>query len=69
MASAFGPRIPWIPGLPKEILEWTPDKDTWELYKLDDDWSQANDLAEKMPAVLADKKELFRERFRCAIAQ
>jgi arylsulfatase A-like enzyme len=59
MASAFGPLIPWIPGLPKEVLAWTPDKDTWELYKLDDDWSQANDLAAKIPAVLADKKELF----------
>jgi arylsulfatase A-like enzyme len=59
MASAFGPRIPWIPGLPKEVLEWTPDKDTWELYKLDEDWSQANDLAAKMPAELADKKDLF----------
>jgi hypothetical protein len=35
------------------------DKDTWELYKLDDDWSQASDLAAKMPMELADKKELF----------
>jgi hypothetical protein len=59
MASAFGPRTPWIPGLPEGILEWTPDKDKWELYNLEEDWSQANDLAEKMPAELADKKELF----------
>jgi arylsulfatase len=59
MASAFGPRTPWIPGLPKGILEWTPDKDKWELYKIDEDWSQANDLAERMPAELADKKDLF----------
>ncbi len=59
MASAFGPRTPWIPGLPKGILEWTPDKDKWELYNLNEDWSQANDLAEKMPAELADKKDLF----------
>jgi arylsulfatase A-like enzyme len=27
IASAFGPRIPWVPGLPKGIKEWTPDKD------------------------------------------
>ncbi len=59
MASAFGPRTPWIPGLPEGILEWTPDKDKWELYRIDEDWSQANDLADKMPAGLADKKDLF----------
>ena len=59
MASAFGPRTPWLPGLPPGIKEWTPDKDKWELYNLNDDWSQANDLADKMPAKLADMKELF----------
>ena len=59
MASAFGPRVPWIPGLPKDIFEWTPGKDRWELYKVDDDWSQANDLADKMPAKVEDEKELF----------
>jgi arylsulfatase len=59
MASAFGPRVPWIPGLPEGILEWTPDKDKWELYNLNDDWSQANDLADRMPAEVAEKKDLF----------
>ena len=59
MASAFGPRTPWIPGLPEGLLAWTPDKDKWELYKIDEDWSQANDLADKMLAELADKKDLF----------
>jgi arylsulfatase A-like enzyme len=59
MASAFGPRTPWIPGLPEGLLEWTPDKDRWELYNLNEDWSQANDLAGKMPAKLADMKDLF----------
>jgi len=59
IASAFGPRTPWIPGLPKEVLEWTPNKDKWELYNLDEDWSQANDLADKMPAKLAEMKDLF----------
>ena len=59
MASAFGPRTPWIPGLPPGIREWTPDKDRWELYNLAEDWSQANDLAEKMPQKLADLKDLF----------
>ena len=30
MASAFGPRVPWLPGLPNGIQEWTPDKDKWD---------------------------------------
>ncbi|MBI3797845.1 MAG: arylsulfatase [Deltaproteobacteria bacterium] len=59
MASAFGPRTPWIPGVPEGLREWTPDKDKWELYNLNEDWSQADDLADKMPAELADKKDLF----------
>jgi hypothetical protein len=59
MASAFGPRAPWVPGVPKGIQEWTPDKDKWELYDLSKDWSQADDLADKMPAKLADLKDLF----------
>ncbi len=59
MASAFGPRIPWVPGQPKGIHEWTPDKDRWELYNLNHDWSQATDLSVKMPKELADKKDLF----------
>ena len=49
MASVFGPRVPWLPGLPPGIQEWTPDKDHWELYHLDEDWSQAHDLAGEMP--------------------
>ena len=59
MACAFGPRIPWVPGLPPGIREWTPDKDVWELYNLDEDWSQANDLAAKMPEKLAQMKDIF----------
>jgi arylsulfatase A-like enzyme len=59
MASAFGPRAPWIPGLPKGIREWTPDKDRWELYDLNKDWTQADNLAAKMPKKLADMKDLF----------
>ncbi|MGW8229383.1 MAG: arylsulfatase, partial [Gammaproteobacteria bacterium] len=59
MASAFGPRAPWVPGIPKGILDWTPDKDKWELYNVKEDWSQANDLADKMPGKLADLKDRF----------
>jgi arylsulfatase len=59
MASAFGPCVLWIPGIPKGILEWTPDQDTWEIYNLEEDWSQANDLADKMPEKLGQLKEYF----------
>jgi arylsulfatase len=59
MASAFGPRIPWVPGAPPGIREWTPDDDKWELYNLAEDWSQATDLAAQMPEKLAQLKEWF----------
>jgi arylsulfatase A-like enzyme len=59
MASAIGPRMPWVPGTPPGIAEWTPDKDVWELYHLDEDWSQARDLAEQMPEKVAQMREMF----------
>lgn len=59
IASAFGPRIPWVPGTPAGIREWTPDQDTWELYHLERDWTQNDDLAAAMPEKLAQMKELF----------
>ena len=59
MASAFGPRTPWMPGLPPGITEWTPDQDTWELYNLDQDWTQANDLAASEPDKVAQMREMF----------
>lgn len=59
MASARGPRLPWVPGLPEGIGTWTPDDDVWELYNVDDDWSQAHDLAGEYPEKLERLKELF----------
>jgi len=61
MASAFGPRIPWVPGLPPGIANWTPDQDTWELYDLRSDFSQASDLAAKNPQKVAELKKAFDE--------
>jgi len=58
MASAFGPRAPWVPGM-SDMSKWQPDKDKWELYDVTKDWSQADDLANKMPGKLADLKDLF----------
>lgn len=59
MASAFGPRKPWVPGLPPGIEDWTPDRDTWELYHIDEDWTQAHDLAAERPDKLAELREVF----------
>lgn len=58
-ACTFGPRIPWLPGLPEGFDTWNPDNDRWELYNLLEDWTQANDLAEKYPEKLAIMKEVF----------
>lgn len=68
-AGVFGPRTPWVPGLPKGFFDekgqvaWTPDKDKWELYNIDEDWTQANDLADTMPEKLAQMKEVFTMEF------
>lgn len=59
IASTTGPRLPWVPGAPPGIQTWTPDQDRWELYNLDEDWSQARDLADQHPDKLAALKELF----------
>ena len=39
--------------------KWDPEQDTWELYYLPDDFTQANDLAAQKPEKLAELKELF----------
>jgi arylsulfatase A-like enzyme len=59
LASATGPRLPWVPGLPEGIAEWTPDQEEWRLYNLDEDFSQANDLAAGQPEKLAQMRETF----------
>jgi arylsulfatase len=48
-----------VPGQPAGIATWTPDNDRWELYHLDEDWSQAHDLAEAMPDKLTQMREMF----------
>ncbi len=59
----------WIASAPPVVAPWDlslkpPPTDvmnvfTWELYDLNKDWTQANDLAAKMPDKLRDMKELF----------
>jgi arylsulfatase len=46
----------WAPG-----SGWNPDEDTWELYYLPDDFSQARDLATERPEKLAELEALFWE--------
>ena len=58
-AGTFGPREPWTPGAPPGIMEWNPENDVWELYNLEEDWSQANDLAAEMPEKVEAMKNLF----------
>lgn len=48
-AAVFGPRIPWKAGVDPSIVRWSPDNDTWELYNLDNDFSQAKNIAKKNP--------------------
>ncbi|MCG7852656.1 MAG: hypothetical protein MIO92_09050, partial [Methanosarcinaceae archaeon] len=57
-ACTMGPRTPWLTVTPG-MATWTPDKDVWELYNLNEDWSQANDLANDNPKKLQEMKDLF----------
>lgn len=59
VASVFGPRIPWVPGATTGLQQWSPDNDTWELYNLKEDYSQAHDLAKAQPAKLEELKQAF----------
>jgi arylsulfatase len=59
-ASAFGPLTPWLTVSPG-LTTWDSRKDVWELYTLNRDFSQADDLAAKDPERLAEMKRLFLE--------
>jgi arylsulfatase A-like enzyme len=47
--------VPWDPNRP----EWDPDKAPWELYKVDEDFSQANDVAKKYPEKLRQLQDMW----------
>jgi arylsulfatase A-like enzyme len=57
-AGTFGPRAPWIVDL-SGVMNWEPDKEVWELYNLEEDFSQSKDLANEYPEKLAELKDLF----------
>ena len=61
-ACAFGPFVPWdTPSTAKRLANWDPSKDEWELYNIEKDFSQANDLAQVHPEKLDELKKLFKE--------
>ncbi len=57
-ASVFGPKAPWSTD-PTGIINWKPETDKWELYDLNHDYSQSQDLAKENPEKLAELKALF----------
>jgi arylsulfatase A-like enzyme len=59
IASVFGPRTPWVAGMPKSIATWSPDADAWELYDLGSDFSQAKNLAADHAARVDEMKKAF----------
>jgi arylsulfatase len=54
-ANTTPPHGPWILNAPLPA----PKDYKWELYNLNEDYSQANDLAEKMPGKLKQMQTLF----------
>jgi arylsulfatase len=63
IACARLDRIPWRvdPATLAKFLpgRWKPDGDRWELYHIDDDFSESKDLADEHPEKLHELKELF----------
>lgn len=58
IAGVFGPRNPWNPAA-SHFKNWDPEKDTWELYHVAEDFSQAHNVADKYPKKLKELKEYF----------
>jgi arylsulfatase len=58
MASARHDRLPWTVGL-KNMGPTAFEDDVWELYNLEEDYSQARDLAAANPDKLAAMQKLF----------
>ena len=60
VACTFGPFIPWnTPASVSRVAKWDSDTDEWELYHVAEDFSEAYDLAKKMPDKLAELKKDF----------
>ena len=60
MACAFGPFYPWnTPASLPRLATWDSATDTWELYNITEDFSQANDLSSANPEKLAELQKEF----------
>ncbi len=57
-AGAFVPRPPWIIDREK-MKKWDSSKDKWELYNLEKDFTQAEDVADKYPEKLKELQDIF----------
>jgi hypothetical protein len=55
MASTTPLRLPWV----TSSYEPNPDDFKWELYNINEDFSQANNLAEKNPGKLKELQDTF----------
>jgi arylsulfatase len=60
-ACTFGPFLPWVPGGGPGLKTWNPKEDVWELYNINEDFSQANNIADDYPEKLEELKALFLE--------
>ena len=57
-ACTFGPLTPWLTVSPG-LATWDSNKDVWELYNINSDFSQADNLAPQEPKRLKEMKALF----------
>lgn len=57
-ASTFGPLIPWL-NAQKGLAEWDSATDEWQLYNLNEDFSQSTGLSADNPEKLKEMKERF----------
>jgi len=58
MASAFGPRRPWVADL-SGLATWDPAQDRWELFDTRNDYSLMHDLAAENPEKIEELEALF----------
>jgi hypothetical protein len=56
VAACFHGRVPWVRS---QAIPFGEGGETWELYKVDEDFSQAVDLAEQYPEKLHELQDLF----------
>jgi arylsulfatase A-like enzyme len=59
-AGTFGPLYPWI-SAQKGLADWDSAEDKWELYHLDEDFSQADNVADAHPERVNAMKSMFLE--------